>query len=108
MAIEASVTAGRSLVAGGLVEPTTGRSLRRVGLYAGLTVDDELPFEEWKEVLGSERITGATLDGLTHRSTIMETGTKSYRLRVARRRRSDRRRKERGRGAGVNAGGVGR
>ena len=29
-------------------------------------VTTDLPFEEWKEVLGSERLTGATLDRLTH------------------------------------------
>ncbi len=46
-----------------------------------------LPFEEWKEVLGSERLTGATLDRLTHRCTIVETGKESYRLREARKRR---------------------
>src|SRR5512135_156200 len=46
-----------------------------------------LPFEEWTEVLGSERSTGATLDRLTHRCPIVETGRESYRLRDARRRR---------------------
>src|SRR3954464_3131344 len=50
-------------------------------------VTTNLPFEEWKEVLGSERLTGATLDRLTHRCTIVETGKESYRLREARRRR---------------------
>jgi DNA replication protein DnaC len=49
-------------------------------------VTTNLPFEEWKEVLGSERLTGATLDRLTHRCTILETGSESYRLRDARRR----------------------
>jgi DNA replication protein DnaC len=53
-------------------------------------VTTNLPFEEWKEVLGSERLTGATLDRLTHRCTIVETGKESYRLRDARRRRSTR------------------
>jgi IstB-like ATP binding protein len=38
-------------------------------------------------VLGSERLTGATLDRLTHRCTILETGRESDRLREARRRR---------------------
>ena len=38
-------------------------------------------------MLGSERLTGATLDRLTHRCTIVETGKESYRLRDARRRR---------------------
>jgi DNA replication protein DnaC len=50
-------------------------------------VTTNLPFEEWTEVLGSERLTGATLDRLTHRCTIVETGKESYRLRDARRRR---------------------
>lgn len=50
-------------------------------------VTTNLPFEEWTEVLGSERLTGATLDRLTHRCLIVETGRESYRLREARRRR---------------------
>jgi DNA replication protein DnaC len=50
-------------------------------------VTSNLPFEQWTEVLLSERLTGATLDRLTHRCTILETGGESYRLRAARRRR---------------------
>ena len=42
-----------------------------------------LPFESWTEVLGSERLTGATLDRLTHRCQIIETKGESYRLRDA-------------------------
>jgi hypothetical protein len=34
-------------------------------------------------VLGSERLTGATLDRLTHRCRIIETKGESYRLRDA-------------------------
>ena len=34
----------------------------------------------WTEVLGSERLTGATLDRLTHRCAIIETKGESYRL----------------------------
>ena len=49
-------------------------------------VTTNLPSEEWTEVMGSERLTGATLDRLTHRCTIVETGKESYRLRDARRR----------------------
>ena len=45
-----------------------------------------LPFENWTEVLGSERLTGATLDRLTHRCHILETKGESYRLQDARRR----------------------
>ena len=54
---------------------------------SSVLVTTNLPFEEWTEVLGSERLTGATLDRLTHRCTIVETGKESYRLRDARRRR---------------------
>ena len=52
-----------------------------------LVVTTNLPFENWTEVLGSERLTGATLDRLTHRCHIIETRGESYRLRDARRRR---------------------
>src|SRR4029079_8221211 len=46
---------------------------------SSVLVTTNLPFEEWTEVLGSERLTGATLDRLTHRGTIVETGKESYR-----------------------------
>ena len=45
-----------------------------------------LPFEQWTEVLGSERLTGALLDRLTHRVHILEANGESYRLREARKR----------------------
>ena len=45
-----------------------------------------LPFEQWTEVLGSERLTGAALDRLTHRCHILEGKGESVRLRDARRR----------------------
>ena len=45
-----------------------------------LIVTTNLPFESWPEVLGSERLTGATLDRLTHRCRIIETKGNSYRL----------------------------
>jgi len=38
-----------------------------------MIVTTNLPFESWTEVLGSERLTGATLDRLTHRCRIIET-----------------------------------
>jgi DNA replication protein DnaC len=50
-------------------------------------VTTNLPFENWTEVLGSERLTGATLDRLTHRCHILETAGESYRLQDAKRRR---------------------
>ena len=40
-----------------------------------------LPFEAWTEVLGSERLTGALLDRLTHRVHIIEANGDSYHLR---------------------------
>jgi DNA replication protein DnaC len=52
-----------------------------------LIVTSNLPFENWTEVLGSERLTGATLDRLTHRCHILEATGESYRLQDARRRR---------------------
>jgi len=48
-----------------------------------LMVTTNLPFDHWTEVLGSERLTGATLDRLTHRCQIIETKGESYRLRDA-------------------------
>lgn len=52
-----------------------------------LIVTTNLPFENWTEVLGNERLTGAVLDRLTHRCHILETKGESYRLQDAKRRR---------------------
>ena len=52
-----------------------------------LIVTTNLPFENWTEVLSSERLTGATLDRLTHRCHILEASGQSYRLRDAKRRK---------------------
>ena len=43
-----------------------------------------LPFDEWTEVFGSERLTGALLDRLTHHVHILEMNGDSYRLRHSR------------------------
>ena len=53
-------------------------------------VTTNLPFENWTEVLGSERLTGATLDRLTHRCHILEATGDSFRLRDAKSRRTKR------------------
>ena len=45
-----------------------------------------LPFDQWTEVLGSERLTGALLDRLTHRVQILEMNGESYRFRESVRR----------------------
>jgi DNA replication protein DnaC len=55
-----------------------------------VVVTTNLPFENWTEVLGSERLTGAALDRLTHRCHIIETTGESYRLQDAKRRRGRR------------------
>jgi DNA replication protein DnaC len=51
-----------------------------------LILTTNLPFEQWTEVLGSERLTGALLDRLTHRVHILEANGPSYRLADAKRR----------------------
>jgi DNA replication protein DnaC len=50
-------------------------------------VTSNLPFAEWTEVLGSERLTGALLDRLTHHVHILEMNGDSYRLKQSRRKR---------------------
>jgi len=50
-------------------------------------VTSNLPFVEWTSVLGSERLTGALLDRLTHHVHILEMNGESYRLKQARDRR---------------------
>jgi DNA replication protein DnaC len=44
-------------------------------------VTSNLPFDEWTSVFGSERLTGALLDRLTHHVHILELNGESYRLR---------------------------
>jgi len=51
-----------------------------------LILTTNLPFENWTEVLGSERLTGAMLDRLTHRVHILEANGESFRLKDAKKR----------------------
>jgi len=51
-----------------------------------LIVTTNLPFESWTEVLGTERLTGAMLDRLTHRVHILEANGQSFRLKESKRR----------------------
>jgi DNA replication protein DnaC len=51
-----------------------------------LMVTTNLPLENWTEVLGSERLTGALLDRLTHRVHFIEANGESFRLRQAKKR----------------------
>ena len=43
-------------------------------------VTSNLPFDEWTSVFGSERLTGALLDRLTHHVHILEMNGDSYKL----------------------------
>lgn len=69
----------------------TGAELRfavvgRADERTSLIVTTNLPFEQWIEVLGSERLPGAMLDDLTHRVPTLETNGQSDRLADAKRR----------------------
>jgi DNA replication protein DnaC len=48
--------------------------------HGSTIVTSNLPFEEWTAVLGSERLTGALLDRLTHHVHILTMNGESYRL----------------------------
>ncbi len=49
-------------------------------------VTSNLPFDEWTGVFGSERLTGALLDRLTHHVHILEMNGDSYRLATSQKR----------------------
>jgi DNA replication protein DnaC len=49
-----------------------------------ILVTSNLPFDEWTDVFGSERLTGALLDRLTHHVHILEMNGDSYRLKRSR------------------------
>ena len=53
---------------------------------ASIIVTSNLPFDEWTSVLGSERLTGALLDRLTHHVHILEMNGDSYRLKQSKQR----------------------
>ncbi len=49
-----------------------------------IIITSNLPFDEWTEVFGAERLTGAILDRLTHHVHILEMNGDSFRLRQSR------------------------
>lgn len=49
-----------------------------------IIITSNLPFDEWTEVFGTERLTGAILDRLTHHVHILEMNGESFRLRQSR------------------------
>jgi DNA replication protein DnaC len=64
-----------------------------------LILTTNLPFDNWIEVMGNERLTGALLDRLTHKVHILEANGESYRLRDSKKRLKQRA-KKRGEGKG--------
>ena len=55
---------------------------------AATLVTSNLPFAEWTDVLGSERLTGALLDRLTHHVHILEMNGDSFRLTTSKQKRT--------------------
>ncbi|MGB7264861.1 MAG: IS21-like element helper ATPase IstB, partial [Terracidiphilus sp.] len=55
---------------------------------ASTLITSNLPFDEWTEIFGSERLTGALLDRITHHVHILEMNADSYRLKQSRRKRA--------------------
>jgi DNA replication protein DnaC len=51
-------------------------------------ITSNLPFDEWTETFGSERLTGALLDRVTHHVNILEMNGDSYRLAHSRARKA--------------------
>ena len=60
-----------------------------------IIVTSNLPFAEWAQVFGNERMTGALLDRLTHHAHILEVNGESYRLKEAKRREARKRQNSR-------------
>jgi DNA replication protein DnaC len=58
--------------------------ISRAYAHYSVMLTTNLGFEQWTEIFGSERLTGALLDRLTHRCHIIEANGESYRLRQAR------------------------
>ena len=52
-------------------------------------ITSNLPFDEWTETFGTERLTGALLDRLTHHVSILEMNGDSYRLGQSRARKAE-------------------
>jgi len=45
-----------------------------------LVITSNLPFEEWTQVFGSDQLTGALLDRVTHHAHIIPMNGTSYRV----------------------------
>jgi DNA replication protein DnaC len=49
-----------------------------------IIITSNLPFDEWTEIFGADRLTGAILDRLTHHVNILEMNGESFRLKHSR------------------------
>jgi DNA replication protein len=58
----------------------TTKTLNGVSERGSTLITSNMPFDEWTETFGSERLTGALLDRLTHHVSILEMNGESYRL----------------------------
>ena len=70
-----------------VVSPAGGemnRLRKALSVKVSSLVTTNLPFDEWTDVFGSERLTGALLDRLTHQVHILEMNGDSYRLKGSR------------------------
>jgi DNA replication protein DnaC len=67
----------------------TGEILSQRYERSSTIVTSNLPFEDWTSVLGSERLTGALLDRLTHHVHILTMNGDSHRLKQSAGRRRD-------------------
>jgi len=63
------------------------RAITRTQLGVKIFAALNLPFAEGTEVLGSERLTGALLDRLTHHVHILEMNWDSFRLKNSRKKK---------------------
>jgi DNA replication protein DnaC len=54
---------------------------------SSIIITSNLPFDEWTDTFGSERLTGALLDRLTHHVHILEMNGDSFRLKHSKKRR---------------------
>lgn len=52
-----------------------------------IMLTSNLPFDEWTEIFGSERLTGALLDRITHHVHIIEVNGESYRLKQSKKKK---------------------
>lgn len=66
---------------------STVSAMTNIGTSSRL-ITSNLPFDEWTETLGSERLTGALLDRITHNVNILEMNGDSYRLAQSRARKA--------------------